>query len=314
MSTFIEYTDFIFSCLMSPIICMIGFISNLLCFVIFLNDNFKKTMYFYLKIEALFVCLNLFIGSFKPLNHCTDAITYGSYISSIYFIYMINFFLSVLENSAFICRNISLYEFYLLVANKKPSKHCIITRVNYKLVSIIIFLFSFFLFIYQIFEFEIKKELKSKGNVSAYDYGFQITNFSKSDIFKINQIIAFTIRDFLNLFIMIYLNISIYLKLLKSMKNKIEIQKSNAENAKNAINSTKLMVFLGSLNYVIGRIPIAVYSILNTQLKYSEIHLLTKLAVVTVNLSYSIHFILYITTNKIFKRVFLNYIKCKFFN
>ena len=218
MSTIIEYTDFIFSCLMSPIICMIGFISNLLCFVIFLNDNFKKTMYFYLKIEALFVCLNLFIGSFKPLNHCTDAITYGSYISSIYFIYMINFFLSVLENSAFICRNISLYEFYLLVANKKPSKHYIISRVNYKLVSIIIFLFSFFLFIYQIFEFEITKELKSKGNVSAYDYGFQITNFSKSDIFKINQIIAFTIRDFLNLFIMIYLNISIYLKLLKSMK------------------------------------------------------------------------------------------------
>ncbi len=312
MTKFMDYTEFIFSCLMSPIICIIGFFLNFLCFIIFLNDNFKKAMYHYLKVEALLICLNMFIGLFKPLHHCPNTVTHKSYISIMYFIYMINYFLSVLENSAFICRNISLYEFYLLVTNKKHSKYNIISRVNYKLMTLVIFLFSILLFVYQIFEFDFTKELKINGNISYNEYGITPSIFSKSYFFKINQIIAFTIRDFINLFLMIVLNLSIYHKLLKSMKNKIEIQKSSTENSKNVINSVKLMVFLGSINYIIGRIPIAIYSILNTQLDYKEIHLLTKIAVITVNLSYSIHFFLYLTTNKIFKNVFFYYAKCKF--
>ncbi len=43
------------------------------------------------------------------------------------------------------------------------------------------------------------------------------------------------------------------------MKNKVDVQKANAAKAKIVINSVKLMVFLGSLNNSIGRIPIILY-------------------------------------------------------
>ncbi len=42
------------------------------------------------------------------------------------------------------------------------------------------------------------------------------------------------------------------------MKNKVGLQNNKAsqnENAKNTIKSVKLMVIIGSINYIIGRIP-----------------------------------------------------------
>lgn len=307
----IAKTDFIFSCVLSPTISWIGFVLNLMCLIILFNSQFKQpNLYLHLRAEAIFICLNLLFSGLKFLYHCESTFTHGTYFSVLYFIYMINYFLSVLENSAFICRNISLYEFYLLVTNKKPSKYNFLLRLNYKLVAFIVFVFSFWLFFYQTFQFQVSPKIEN--NITLLNvYKHKLTEFSSSDLFRVNQIIAFSIRDFLNLFIMIFLNLLILKNILKSMKNKVDMQSKSTqnENAKNTIKSVKLMVIIGSLNYVIGRTPIAIYSILNTKLKYEELHFLIKFAVIIVNFSYTIHFILYITTNKLFRKIFIDYSK-----
>lgn len=309
----IEYTENIFFCYTCPIISLIGLILSLFCLGVLMNSQFKQNFYNFLKMEIFFITLDLLIGTIKPVFHCFYSPTRGKYYSVIYFIYFINYAASVLEQSVFLCNILATVEFYLLISNKQQSKYNILKRINYKIFGLIVFISSSLLFLYQIFEFNIKSIKINQppfyNSSSATDfYIIEKSVFSYSIFYRINQISGFVIRDFINLFILTILNIMIYLTIRKSLRKKLEIQNNVSTSVKNVDNSLKLMVFLGSLNNIIGRIPIAIWSILDTVYDYENTHLLLKVAVLTVNLSFGFHFILYFITNKLFRKVFLNYL------
>jgi hypothetical protein len=309
----IENTENIFFCYICPIISLNGLILSTLCLIVMMNSQFKQNLYNFLKMEMFFIALNLIIGTIKPIFHCFYSPTRGKYFSVIYFIYFINYLSSVLEQSVFVSNILATIEFYLLILNKHESKYNFLRRVNSKIIGLIVFISSSLLFLYQVFGFNIKKlkiNHRPFHNLSSATDFFSIEKsaFSFSIYYRINQIAGFVIRDFINLFILTFLNILIYIKIKKSIRKKLTIQANVSSSVKNIDNSLKLMVFLGSLNNIIGRIPIAIWSILDTIYVYEKTHLLLKISVLTVNLSFGFHFILYFFTNKLFKKVCLTYL------
>jgi hypothetical protein len=309
----IEYTENIFFCYTCPIISLNGLVLSLFCLSVLMNSEFKQNFYNFLKIEIFFITLNFIIGTLKPLFHCYYSPTRGKYYSVIYFIYFINYLSSVLEQSVYLCNILSTVEFYLLISNKQQSKFNILKMINSKLIGLFVFISSLILFLYQTFEFDIRSYKIYQPpfyNLSSTTDFFTIekSKFSFTNFFRVNKIAGFVMRDFINLLILIFLNILIYLNIRKSIRRKLEIQSNVSTSAKNVDNSLKLMVFLGSLNNIIGRIPIAIWSILDSVYSYEKTHLLLKIAVLFVNLSFSFHFILYFITNKLFRKVFLNYL------
>jgi hypothetical protein len=305
MSNFIKDTDHIFFCVMTPIIDIIGVILSITGLAILQNVQFKENVYKYLKVETLFICINLIISSLRPMYHCETVSTYKTKLIVIFQSYFRGYFGSCLEEAAFLCNLIATFQFYLMVANVKSSKFKRFARFNYKIVCFIVFLFSCVLFLYQIFEFKIVSHM---NNDNKTIYTTESINIEYHYLFNINRIVAFSIRDFLNPFISIILNILIYLKVRRVIKRKKTLQKNKTTNMKNVDNSLKLMIFFGSLNNIVGRVPIALWYILDIFYNYEKTHLVLKFAVLAVDLSYAFHFILYYVTNKLFRQIFVNYL------
>jgi hypothetical protein len=181
--------------------------------------------------------------------------------------------------------------------------------------GLVTFLFSVILFLYKIFEFDIKSVVLSKPadppfrNASVYDfYYIQRSGFSFTVFYKFNQIAGFVLRDFVNVFVLIVLNVLIYLEVRKSMKKKAYLQNNEEATAsmKSLDNSLKLMVFLTSLNSVLGRVPIAVWSILDGIYDdaWENYYHYCFVGVAMVYVSYLFHFVLYFFTNKLFRKIF----------
>lgn len=300
-------TDHIFFCVMTPIIDIMGVILSFSGLIILQNSQFKEVLYKYLKVETLFIGINLTISSLRPMYHCEMASTYKSNLIVIFQMYFRGYFGSALEEAAFLCNLIATFQFYIMVANVKSSKLKILERVDYRIICTVVLLFSCLLFIYQVFEFKIVSHVNIDNKTI---FTTESINLQYQHIFNINRIIAFSIRDFLNPFISIILNIIIYLNVRRVMIRKKTLQKNVSSNMKNVDNSLKLMIFFGSLNNIIGRVPIALWYILDIFYYYENTHLVLKFAVLAVDLSYAFHFILYYLTNKLFRKIFLNF----FFN
>ena len=93
-----------------------------------------------------------------------------------------------------------------MIANVKSPKLKILERVDYRIICTVVLLFSCLLFIYQVFEFKIVSHVNIDNKTI---FTTESINLQYQHIFNINRIIAFSIRDFLNPFISIVLNIII---------------------------------------------------------------------------------------------------------
>ena len=105
-----------------PTVCIFGLIEYIACFTIFNsskfknNDKTKENLYWYLKVEALFIMFNFFIQSFRLVFfHPQISQTLPA---NIYRLYLLIFFAGVLEMSALLCRFSSAVDFYVIIANK----------------------------------------------------------------------------------------------------------------------------------------------------------------------------------------------------
>ena len=322
----VEYTDVIFFCYTAPAISLFVFFQSILCFIIFSNKIFKEKLYPYLKLDALFISLDMLIGILKPIFHCETTLTKDTLFSNIFFVGFIHYGASVLENSAFMCCILSTFEFYVLVSEKlgKSKFYLLYSKINYKIKCFIVFLFSVLLFLYQIFEFEIVNTEESYLNVTKYKYTKKDSSFRYSTFYAVNQIIVFSLRDFLNNIILIVLNVLIFFSVKQSIINKKNIRtiskdlnkrknsiKTNLR-IRNAKHSIKLMIYFGGINNIVGRLPLLVYFLLNSHFPFEQIHLILKFGVIVLLVSYSFHFILYFFTNKLFRKLCYKYVSLFF--
>ena len=321
---------------------LIGFILNILCFLVFNGIFFKKVdkekfknyeLYFFLKIESIFISLNLFLQTFRLVFYHNQSY---KLISLYYELYILDYCASCLENVAILCHTLSTINFYIMLKDRKKSccfsKLRILKYYNH-LMCIFIFVLSIFQFMHKI----IGKRLNQTPNEFIEDQftcSIELNEFGKSIYFKIWEIIAFLLRDALVGFVLIVLNILIYFKVNKSIKYKqtmlensynFETSHHTLENrsnesiiSKNKLlklekvkSKTAIMVIATCLNIIIGKLPICLFYVLknipyiyeNSKDNKDMLHLIECFAILFVYINYCGCFFIYYFTNRSFKLV-----------
>lgn len=334
-----EKNDLIFTYIV-PIMGTVGFILQLLSFLVFSNSKFKELLYQYLKLESFCLLLNCFNASFKPIFHCRTCKISKTYYAQLYFIIFIEFGSSLLEFSAIVNRILSSFCCFMLLCNKMSKQKPYLFFYYSKLVNLAIFFFGSTIFSFKIFSYEIVKKSVTEinSNQTKSQYEFRGSNFSKGAWKNALEISAFVFRDAFNIIILLVLNFLIYSRIKNNlskkktlfMPNNTNVKLSthqnesfkmdlsffndfNKQNSKNKKISTlarikrceikhSIIVLISCFNYLVGRIPIMVFFILRNLNK--ENHYLLKGSVLTVYFSYNFNFFLYYFSNKQFRRVF----------
>ena len=332
-----------------PLISIIGFILSILCFLIFSNKDFKETLYKYLQVESLLISINLFIQTFRPVYFYNESYFSKSLFSQAYSFYILYYFVSSLEMASFILHIMSSLDFFLLISNL-TQKLSFYKKLNYKIVSIIICLFSILIYIYILFIKEIRSHdvlfINAENEIISYSiiYLSYDTEFSKSIWKKVIEIAVVVLRDGILLLTLVILNIVIYLHVRKSIMKKKKMLKqkdkdngtmikteasiddvsvsNNQTNGKKSNSERKssraqykltIMVIIGSLNCILGRLPILTDFIVQNIIGWNDqVKLLNMYACLAVYVSYSINFFLYMYTNKRFNKVFFQYLQIIF--
>ena len=303
-----------------PVFSLIGFILNMLCFIVFLNKEFKELFYKYLRHELIFIMLDQLIQIFRPIDSYRHNWLSFSFGVQIFHIYFINYFAGLLEMTALIHHLLASINYYLLITSSQRSKLEFIKKISYLKMSAGVVLFSMVAFVFVILErqinsYEIIEVDSDEQNInSRVIYLVYGTYYSKT---KLNQILVcfwFLFRDGFLLIMLLLLNILIYLNVSKSLKKKIIFSKkqnnvSNENKNKNDRAQTKLtiMVICTSINFIIGRLPILFGIIMMTLVDKDwskRVDILMKIGCTTVFLSYAFLFFFNYQFNKKFRKIF----------
>jgi hypothetical protein len=165
-------------------------------------------------------------------------------------------------------------------------------------------------------------------NITSLQFiGYKVRNteFNDSMTKKLIEIIAFSIRDGLNLIVLIALNVMIYLKVKKAMtkkkkmlnqnfsvnttNNKTEMHNNGNNKLKRSERNTAFMVIIVSICYTIGRIPIMIsFIVRNVYEETNGMRIFKITSVISVILSYDSYFFIYYFTNKNFRNLFTQYL------
>lgn len=320
-----------------PIIGIIGVFLNMIVFAIFSSSIFKEILYKYLKLQALFIAMDLLFTSFRPLYYWKHCEISHSYVAHLYEKYLITYGASVVEMGAFVCLVLATLNYYLLIGSVMSAKRFFLARVSYIYVTFVVVVVSIVLFLYQLFEYKIVcgdmvlVSADHSRNTTKWICDIEYEPFHYSTFHSINEIFAFFVRDGLNLIILVVLNVMLFVRVKKGIKKKkMMLHKANtnssltsdskvpaAENLNRtesrrrmrSISKTKykltVMVILSSVNCALGRLPIMIFFIIrNFEEENYALLYFRKLAVVCVYLSYDFNFFFLYFTNKKFKMLF----------
>jgi len=264
--------------------------------------------------ESGFICISLFLASLRPICYYTYSDVTKTYFSQIYLIYFLIYFTSVLEMSAILTQITASLTYYLMITNT----NIFLIYISSKKVTLVIFIFSILIYLYQCFQFDINAKYVTINNVTQTYYVMEPNSFFDSEIKKIIEIVAFIIRDGINSLILIVMNILIFLNIKRYSKNKNSLFKNKYQNERSIQDETTkeisnfslkkismkvaIMVWMTCLNCLFGRIPILVsYIYRNISSDFYALYLIDRIAVLTVYVSYALYFFIYLTSNKKFK-------------
>ena len=310
---------------------ILGLILTLLSLIIFCNSAFKNEVYTFLKYETVFIAIDLFITSLRPMISYYQSDFSITFFPQFYQIYMVMIMTNIIESSAIICHNVSTYELYMLLSNKQKPKF--LQKCPKRIICMIIFAVSFLIYSYQFFSYRVgaygNNEINNLTNKTEFvftNYGFAAYAFNDSLAKKIIQTFALIWIYGVNLVILISLNLMILYKvksvilrkktLLKKMptigSSNTNSKKSNQ--IKNSERTTAIMVLLVSLSYMIGRLPIMTMFILMEFSYNNTFQFVLMNAILCVYISYGSYFFIYYICNNKFRKIFNDYACFKFKN
>ena len=321
----------IFHTYVFPALTLIGLILTIFIFLIFSQPSFQQNIYVFLKYESVLIWLDLCATALPIFVYRPE--WDKAYFRWFYRLYFIVISKSVLEMTGILCHIISSIEILLLISNKKRPK--LLQKTPNIIIVLILFLLCALLYSYMFFVSFIDEEpygplFNNATNTTMFQYvEYKISNteFSKSLTKKLIEIIAFSIRDGLNLIVLIALNVLIYLKVRKAMakkkimlnqnfsvnatNNKIEIDINSNNKLKRSERNTAFMVIIVSICYTIGRIPIMIsFIVRNVYEENNQIRIFVIASIICVVLSYDSYFFIYYFTNKNFRKLFRQYFSC----
>ena len=319
MSEIIDVFETYLFCYTCPIVSIIGECLSIICIIVFLNSTFKENFYNYIRMEIVFSSISLLFYIIRSTYYCKGGI-YRSY--AVAFIHYYNRYLrNVSEMEAAVSCILASLEFYLILTNNYKSKYNILARVSYKVIILIVFIFSMILFSFRLLEYEIKP-IKSNQTATfnltiAQTYKLDKTDFVKSNVYFFIKTFSYILLDFLSVVVMVIVNFLIFINVRLLMKQKCNINGKNntnktMENIKNTNKTVKLMFLVGSVNSIIGRIPNFVYFICDIFLdpnKYKTlIGILLPTTYTILAFSFVFKYFLYYLTNNLFKNILENHL------
>jgi hypothetical protein len=275
----------IFGCL--PI-SVLGFFFCIANAYILWSSKFKGNLFVYLRIECMLMAFDLLITSIRSLGPIYRSPTSNSFravAEVVFFVYLP----SPTEGTALITDIFAALNcLIMLKTNRNRFEQFIFNMNPFVTIGVAYFLLSL-MFIYQCFT-----------NVYFFHSDFVISNRFYFDL------IAFSIRDGLFLFILIVLNVIVAWKVKLSLRKKI-----NTLNEASAIKKTKksqkiiiTMVLADSINFTLGRIPIfCLFLIRNVNKSISLLYPFTSTLSFLAFLSYFLKFFIYFKFNKRFRFV-----------
>jgi len=323
----IDTTPGYFECVLVPIICVFGLVSNIICLYIFQilefcnKTDIETQLYKNLKLESAIVAVNLFFQTFRVFFLIKSFQT--TYVYNIFTLYFLWILPAVLELMALMTHTASTIDYYVLV--RETSLHCShifkIIKASFIFKTFVMLILSVVTFSYLFFCFEVDWIDNSDFNSTTHGfYAIKPQNFNRTSLKKIIEIIAYLIRDFLMILILILMNILIYMQVKNALKNKKKllynsafINNSDLNNLtlikhktkmKHASKKTIIMVAITSLNNIFGRVPILLYFIIRNI--YEENEILGKIGILTVYISYSLNSLIFFFINNRFRTALIN--------
>jgi hypothetical protein len=220
---------FLFLC---PIFGSIGFLLCSISIFIFSQEEFKEKLYSYLRMECLFMGLNLLTQAFRPIVFCDFYCTISKSLPACaLFIYGLVYLVGIYEMcTLFFSFNSALHVYCLINSNNRLLSRILDIQPSYKTATLLILAFGLGLYSFVLFQYEIvyvdARSLLSSFNVSASEsnetqnriYRVKMTEFYFSNVRAYIEIAAMIVRDGVG----ITLNISINILLFASFRRNIQ--------------------------------------------------------------------------------------------
>ena len=312
-----------------PIICVIGIILNLICFIVFIC--LKEKIFFYLAINVITESLFLLIGALASILLCRKCDTENTYLKAIYNLIINRFFASVLYSMITILEiQISFNRYFLVTSHNTKT----IIELKDKAKIFIYFIICVLIHLPYCFAFKIQK---NEMSFVEDTYSLEYNHFGNTDFmfYYSNYILIF--ENILAIFVLLPLNIIIIVKFKKFIKKKnassvsINVLMNNLNNNNNNNNKilqnncktetrfTRLIVITSFL-YIMSRLYESIISIILIYNHYIQIdYLILYLNIIMMisNLitylilssSYLIFYFLNKTFRLKFKQIFCFFIK-----
>jgi hypothetical protein len=280
-----------------PIVSLIGIVSNGLSTIIFykiVSDKTKNFVFYYsfkcLQAKSFYdLCLFL-VHIFIPIYYNESS---NSLISLIWFIYFFHYGESLFLLGSNIFEIISMIGFYTIIS-KKTNK---IKRLRFVYLFIFVSIASILFNILILFRYFI-------ANTSD-GYQFIKSNFYLMELDKYIRFIETFIRDILSLMIIILINLLMIINIKHASVKRKALKINASENLiKKAHRKAFLMVFVVSLIYLIGRIPLMIYYLPFEKFDTSLWQCFYNWSLLPYYLSYTLNIFIYHFYNKHFRDYF----------
>jgi hypothetical protein len=296
--------------IVTPTLCVIGLILNILCFIVCLR--LKEKIFFYLAFKLLAELIYLICGAISPYILCEDCHLEYTYLRAIITLIISKYIKGVAYTLITLLEiEISFNRYYLI--NSHSNKTIVETKDRLKIFAYI--LISLTVFVPYVLGFEIKKEQHEV-------FIFIFNDEYKLDNNKYGQSIYFTyfytyfgfFENILSILILIPLNIIILIKFKNFIKNKANIASSIIRQQQNAKSETRFtrMIVLISFLFIISRLAeasVLIFSIYNhyvSPIDYLDMYFLILNIFVETStyLIFSLNFFILYFLNKTFRLKF----------
>ena len=305
-----------------PSIGLLGFVLNLFILLVFSTRQFRTAsiLYDYLRMEAMFICVNMLLTTLKPIYYCHLCLTSHTLLAEVYFVYFNIYAAGCLEMSAIICRNLAALICLLLISNWAQS--VLNFFKNQLIIMSLVVSFSCAIYSYTLFEYRIVKSGRNETNNNSEFWLAERTDFGQSKAKGYWEISATIVRDCVNLFVLVSVNILILVQLKINLSKKRKMLSSSGgrsviteaiavvvvststttttlRNIQRKENLQTVMLLLTCFNYLIGRLPL-LYLFVKRNL-FVDTSLFGIYAILVAYVSYSLNFWLYYFSNQKFK-------------
>lgn len=302
---------YFYESLIITVVCTFGLITCIINVVVFSRKQFKEKLFFYLKIESIFMGVCFLIYIFTPLSQCKSCLVSKSLARNIFSLIFEIYIMSVNDMSSLMTKIMATINCIVMVDRKAAGFLIVFNKINVYMVLIFEIAFSSLLFLYQIFQRNIIR-------IENDSFKLVHTEFYNSQANYILDTVSYTIRDGLLVIMLIALNVFMLIIIRRNLSQKQTIllqtnRKSSEKKIKRSQKKLVNMILFDSLVYFLSRSVIFVFMVVARFFQIDNSLIISDIVIIIKELSYGAMFFIYFYFNKRFRTVLVSLKVCCLF-